>query len=309
MGTTADKLNKVLSTKADIKSAIIEKGVAVSDSDTFASYGDKIRSIKSGSTLPSPFMDRIDICRKLNAQGVNLDWDDSIFGFDYRDSYNSSFGTYYYFDVNTKLNTVISNSKSNISVFADKFFYDKNYMNSLADERITRYNDYHRVTNDISGELGYYDFNNARYIDFSSCFGMSNQSRRKVFGFGDFETIKFPKIYAPKCPYCKIYCSYYDYTDGIFYTPGGNPYEILPDAINFYDENIYQSRIYPNGKKLYYVLYLTNTVNADVLVESFPINSTGITGMIEYGTSLSPPTLTSAQKSKLAEKGWSVSVY
>ena len=49
MGTTADKLNKVLSTKADIKSAIIEKGVAVSDSDTFASYGDKIRSIKGDS--------------------------------------------------------------------------------------------------------------------------------------------------------------------------------------------------------------------------------------------------------------------
>ena len=48
MGTTADKLNKVLSTKADIKSAIIEKGVAVSDSDTFASYGNKIRSITSG---------------------------------------------------------------------------------------------------------------------------------------------------------------------------------------------------------------------------------------------------------------------
>lgn len=308
MGTTADKLNKVLSTKADIKSAIIEKGVAVSDSDTFASYGDKIRNIKSGSTLPSPFMDRIDICKKLNAQGVNLDWNDSIFGFDYRDSYNSSFGAYYYFDVNTKLNTVISNSKSNISVFADKFFYDKNYINYLANERITKYNDYHRVTNDISGELGYYDFNNARYIDFSSCFGMNTQNGRKIFGFVDFETIKFPKIYAPKCPYCQIYCSYYDYTDGIFYTPGGNPYEILPDAINFYDEDIYRSRIYPAGKKLYYILYLTNTVNADVLVESFPINSTGITGMIEYGTSYSPPTLTSAQKSKLAEKGWSVSV-
>ena len=309
MGTTADKLNKVLSTKADIKSAIIEKGVAVSDSDTFASYGDKIRNIKSGSTLPSPFMDRIDICKKLNAQGVNLDWNDSIFGFDYNDTYNSSFGTYYYFDVNTKLNTVISNSKSNISVFADKFFHDNDYMNYLANERITKYNDYHRVTNDISGELGYYDFNNARYIDFSSCFGMTNQDRRKIFGFVDFETIKFPKIYAPKCPYFRINNRYYDYTDGIFYTPGGNPYEILPDAINFYDENIYRSRIYPSGKKLYYILYLTNTVNADMLVESFPINSTGITGMIEYGTSYSPPTLTSAQKSKLTEKGWSVSVY
>lgn len=308
MGTTADKLNKVLSTKTDIKNAIIEKGVAVLDSDTFASYGDKIRSINSGSTLPSPFMDRIDICKKLKAQGVNLGWNDSIFGFDYMDSYNSNYGAYYYFDVNTKLNTVISNSKSNISVFADKFFYDKNYLNHLANENITRYNDYHRVTNDISGELGYYDFNNARYIDFSSCFGMNTRDRRKVFGFVDFETIKFPKIYAPKCPYLEIYCTYYDYTDGIFYTPGGNPYEILPDAINFYDENIYQSRIYPAGKKLYYVLYLTNTVNADVLVESFPINSTGITGMIEYGTSYSPPTLTSAQKSKLVEKGWSVSV-
>ena len=31
MGTVADKLNKVLSTKTDIKNAIIEKGVAVSE--------------------------------------------------------------------------------------------------------------------------------------------------------------------------------------------------------------------------------------------------------------------------------------
>ena len=57
MGTTADKLNKVLSTKADIKSAIIEKGVAVSDSDTFASYGDKIRSIKSGGDSGGDFVE------------------------------------------------------------------------------------------------------------------------------------------------------------------------------------------------------------------------------------------------------------
>ena len=65
MGTTADELNKVLSTKADIKSAIIEKGVAVSDSDTFASYGNKIRSIKSGSEIPSPFVDSVDLFRKI----------------------------------------------------------------------------------------------------------------------------------------------------------------------------------------------------------------------------------------------------
>ena len=33
---TADKLNKLLQTKQDIKQAIINKGVAVADTDTFA---------------------------------------------------------------------------------------------------------------------------------------------------------------------------------------------------------------------------------------------------------------------------------
>ena len=48
MGTVADKLNKVLSTKDDIKAAIIEKGQTVADTDTFASYTDKIRAIETG---------------------------------------------------------------------------------------------------------------------------------------------------------------------------------------------------------------------------------------------------------------------
>lgn len=48
MGTITDKLNKLAETKSAIKTAIVNKGVAVSDSDTFASYADKIASI-SGS--------------------------------------------------------------------------------------------------------------------------------------------------------------------------------------------------------------------------------------------------------------------
>ena len=51
MGTVADKLNKLLSTKADIRAAITEKGQVVADSDTFASYAEKIRAIKS-SKIP-----------------------------------------------------------------------------------------------------------------------------------------------------------------------------------------------------------------------------------------------------------------
>lgn len=49
MGTVADKLNKLLSTKADIKAAITEKGQAVAGTDTFASYADKIRAIETAS--------------------------------------------------------------------------------------------------------------------------------------------------------------------------------------------------------------------------------------------------------------------
>lgn len=50
-GTSADKLNKLKQTKADIKAAIQEKGQAVSDDDTFASYADKIRAIDNDVVL------------------------------------------------------------------------------------------------------------------------------------------------------------------------------------------------------------------------------------------------------------------
>ena len=49
MGTTADKLNKLLETKQAIKQAIIDKGVDVSDDTVFADYPSKIASIESGS--------------------------------------------------------------------------------------------------------------------------------------------------------------------------------------------------------------------------------------------------------------------
>ena len=48
--STADKLAKVLETKLNIKQAITEKGVSVLDTDTFASYPDKIRAISGGGS-------------------------------------------------------------------------------------------------------------------------------------------------------------------------------------------------------------------------------------------------------------------
>ena len=50
MGTVNDKLSKLVTTKESIKSAIISKGVSVTDSDTFASYADKILEIQNNIT-------------------------------------------------------------------------------------------------------------------------------------------------------------------------------------------------------------------------------------------------------------------
>ena len=55
MGTTADKLNKLLSTKAAIKQAIIDKGVDVGEDTVFADYPNKIRSIESGGGATDDF--------------------------------------------------------------------------------------------------------------------------------------------------------------------------------------------------------------------------------------------------------------
>ena len=50
MGTTADKLNKVLETKEAIRTAINNKGGTLTETDTFASYATAIDNIQSGST-------------------------------------------------------------------------------------------------------------------------------------------------------------------------------------------------------------------------------------------------------------------
>lgn len=48
MGTINEKLNYLLQTKENIKQAIKEKGVEITDSDSFRSYAEKIGNIKAG---------------------------------------------------------------------------------------------------------------------------------------------------------------------------------------------------------------------------------------------------------------------
>lgn len=46
--STVDKLQHLIRTKTAIKDAIVEKGISVADTDTFASYPDKIKAIQTG---------------------------------------------------------------------------------------------------------------------------------------------------------------------------------------------------------------------------------------------------------------------
>ena len=77
MGTIAEKLAKVATTKAEIKAAIVAKGVAVADADTFAAYPGKIAAIPTGGTSEppavwKPAVDWIDIRENVPANGISL---------------------------------------------------------------------------------------------------------------------------------------------------------------------------------------------------------------------------------------------
>lgn len=54
MSTIAEQLAELAQVKADIKAAIIDKGVAVSDSDPFSDYATKIGQISGGGGVALP---------------------------------------------------------------------------------------------------------------------------------------------------------------------------------------------------------------------------------------------------------------
>lgn len=48
--TISEQLTALANIKADIKQAIIDKGVTISDSDAFSTYADKISSLSGGGS-------------------------------------------------------------------------------------------------------------------------------------------------------------------------------------------------------------------------------------------------------------------
>lgn len=71
MGTIADKLNKALENKADIKAALIEKNRT--PNDNMSTYGDEIRAIETGGGESSSFTKDY------------IEWDSNDFTYDFMD--------------------------------------------------------------------------------------------------------------------------------------------------------------------------------------------------------------------------------
>lgn len=73
---TSDKLNKLLSTKAAIKQAIIDKGVEVGEDVAFADYSNKIAAIESGGgeSLTKEQSDIINAWNQRTINGTSLEY-------------------------------------------------------------------------------------------------------------------------------------------------------------------------------------------------------------------------------------------
>ncbi|NDW10062.1 leucine-rich repeat protein [Dysgonomonas sp. 520] len=84
MGTTADKLYKIIDTKYNIRQVIIDKGVDVADDVVFADYPDKIAQIPSGNQEWKPNAEWYDI-KTILAEDIIPDGYDRIGIFLFKD--------------------------------------------------------------------------------------------------------------------------------------------------------------------------------------------------------------------------------
>ena len=108
MGTTAQKLNKILETKEAIRTAINNKGGTLTTTDTFASYPSAIDSLPSGGTdWLKEYLDETKNARYLFCG--------------YADG---TYTTWYYNLTNERLQKILSyNTTSNVTNMRGMFYY------------------------------------------------------------------------------------------------------------------------------------------------------------------------------------------
>ena len=158
MGTTVEKLNKVLETKEAIRTAINSKGGILTETDTFASYPNAIDSLPSGGGLKTV----LDATKSAKYMFSNYNGESIEDLINYNDTENVEDFSYMFsmYDLNTyttKLRNVISFDTKKGKIFTGMFKGVSN--NQLSP-----------ITS-----IGNYNFNNAIKMDYAFAYSNINK--------------------------------------------------------------------------------------------------------------------------------------
>ena len=119
MGTTAQKLNKILETKEAIRTAINNKGGTLTTTDTFASYSSAIDSLPSGGNTLKTLLDATKSCYYLFSEYNGASVNDLI---SYNDTENVT-NMSYMFSNCLSLTTIPQLNTSNVTNMTSMFEY------------------------------------------------------------------------------------------------------------------------------------------------------------------------------------------
>ena len=118
MGTTVEKLNKVLETKEAIRTAINSKGGTLTESDTFASYSSAIDSLPSGGSTLKTLLDATKSAYYLFKDYIGTSVNDLISYSDTKNVTNMS----QMFDNCLNLITIPQLNTSNVTNMSEMFY-------------------------------------------------------------------------------------------------------------------------------------------------------------------------------------------
>ena len=165
MGTTADKLNKILETKAAIKSAIISKGVEVADGTKFADYPSKIAAISGGGSSEADTYYE-DLFNQRTSDGMNMSYlfynsSSSEFDVSRIDTSKTISMSGMFYNCFNLTSLDVSNFDTSKVIYMDSMFY---YCSNLTSLDLSNFN-----TSNVTSMSGmFYDCFNLTSLDLSN---------------------------------------------------------------------------------------------------------------------------------------------
>ena len=345
MGTTADKLNKLLETKANIKQALIDKGVDIPDDTKFADYPSKIADIVSGDDPVGPFY------KQLTNNGTNYSY---LFAYktisdpsfiESLDTSNVTGMSYAFNNFSTSSSLDLSGwNVSKITSMYNMFTYAKIPELNLTGWNTSNITNFQNLFSDanITTITGLDTWNTSKVTNMNSTFdsckatslNISNWDTRKVTSMtGMFDSCtnlttldvsgwdtsnvkEFGTVYwfLANASLLTTVIGELDLsrcTSGMYYTTSYYCFKSLPKLETLYLKNIYKNSTMTNAVK--WSINLKDTKVKDeclvYIINELPdlINDKGLTSTDKIILTLPPAnTLTAEQVQVAIDKGWNV---